>query len=98
MTVLRTDRFTIDPGQGEELLRRRNALLAAVRAALPGPTEARLTREDDRTWVDHWRWQSPADAQAAVELARSGALPEAGAVFELATDVTTTFLEVLDER
>lgn len=98
MTVLRIDRFTVDPARAEELLHRRNALVAAVRKSVPGLIEARLARKDDRTWIDLWSWESHAHAQAAAELARSGALPQAAAAFELATDVNTEFTEVVDER
>jgi Antibiotic biosynthesis monooxygenase len=98
MTVLRIDRFTADPARADELVRRRNALVAAVRDAVPGLLDARLARVDDRTWIDLWRWDSHANAQAAVDQARSGALPEAASAFEIATDVTTEFAEVVDER
>lgn len=98
MTVLRIDRFTVDPARVEELLQRRNALVAAVRAAVPGLLDARLVRKDERTWLDLWRWDSRSNAEAAGALARSGALPQAPAAFELAADVTTEFTEVVDER
>lgn len=98
MSVLRIDHFTVDPARAEDLIHRRNDLVAAVRKAVPGLLEARLARKDDRTWIDLWRWDTHANAQAAVDLARSGALPEAAAAFELATDVSTEFTEVIDER
>lgn len=63
MTVLRIDRFTVDPTRTDEMLTRRNALVAATREAGPGLLEARLARVDDQTWVDMWRWDSLANAQ-----------------------------------
>jgi hypothetical protein len=98
MGVIRFDRFRIDPADTEQLLARRNALVTAVRAAVPGLVAARLARVDGETWVDMWHWESRARAQVAVELARSGAIPQAAAVFGLARDHTTEFVEVVDER
>jgi hypothetical protein len=98
MTVLRIDRFTADPADTAELLRRRNALVAAVRAAVPGLLEARLAKLDDRHWVDMWRWDSLDNARAAATRARAGDFPTAGAAFELVDDVVTEFTEIVDER
>jgi len=98
MSVLRIDRFTSDPDRTAELLARREALVAAVRAAVPGLVQARLTRIDEQTWVDTWLWESKEAALAAVAQARSGAIPEAPAALALATGMTTEFAEVVDER
>lgn len=98
MAVLRIDRFTAKPEHTDELLRRRNALVGAVRSAVPGLREARLVRVDDQTWIDMWLWDSSASAKRAAERAQSGGIPEAAAAFELATDVTTEFTDVVDER
>lgn len=98
MTVLRIDRFTVDPDQSEELVRRRNALVAAVRSAVPGLLGAKLAKVDDRNWIDLWQWDSIASARAAAERAQAGAFPEAAAAFALAGDVTTEFTHVVDER
>lgn len=98
MTVLRIDRFTIDPDRVVELVDRRNALVEAVRSAVPGLLEASLAKVDDRTWIDMWRWDSMDSARAAAERARGGAFPEAARAFELARDVTTEFTELVDVR
>ncbi|HSI92986.1 MAG TPA: antibiotic biosynthesis monooxygenase [Jiangellaceae bacterium] len=98
MTVLRIDRFTVDPTNTEEMLTRRNALVTAIREAVPGLLEARLARADDQTWIDIWRWDTLANAQAAAQHARSGGIPEAGAAFALAHILTTEFTELVDER
>lgn len=98
MTVLRIDRFAIDPDQAGELLSRRNALVAAVRNTVPGLLEARLAKLDDRNWIDMWRWDSLENAQAAVVRAQAGAYPEAATAFELTRDVVTEFTEIVDER
>jgi quinol monooxygenase YgiN len=96
MTIIRTTRFTADPAQTEEVLTRRAALIDALRAATPGPAEARLTRIDERSWLDIWRWESQADLEAAMALAPS--LPEAEAAFAVAKEPTAEQGELVDER
>jgi antibiotic biosynthesis monooxygenase len=96
--VLRLDRFRADPTLAEELLARRNALVAAVREAVPGLVEARLVRIDDETWIDMWHWDSRASAQAAAARARAGNIPEAAAAFALTREVVTELADVVDER
>ena len=71
MAVVRLDRFTVDPGDVEELLARRNALVAAVRNAVPGLIQARLAKLDDKTWIDLWHWDSRSSAQTAIQRART---------------------------
>lgn len=97
MAVYRLVRFTIDPADTEKMLATRAALVAATRNAFPGLAEARLARVDEETWIDMWRWDSLARAQAAIEGAPA-ALPEAGVAFSLIKDVTADFAEIVDER
>jgi hypothetical protein len=97
MTIVRLDRFKADPAHVNELIGRRNALLAAVKQATPGLIRARLTRVDDQTWIDMWEWDTREHSQAAITHARSGQIPEAGAAFALTTDATTEFAEVVDD-
>jgi hypothetical protein len=94
MAITNTLRFTVEPSDTEELLRRRATLIETVRGRFPGLTEARLARVDDTTWVDSWRWRSPEDLQRAAD----AALPEAAAAFELTRDVSQELGEVVDER
>jgi heme-degrading monooxygenase HmoA len=95
MAVLRISRFTAEPGDADELLARRAALIASVRASYPGLTEARLTRLDDRTWVDLWRWESAEHVKAA--LAGAPSLAEAGPAFALTQEMTAEQLTIVDE-
>ena len=81
MTLIRTVRFTADPADADQVLHRRVVLIEAVRARFGGLAETRLTRVDDETWVDHWRWASRAEMDAAS--ADAPALPEAKAAFEV---------------
>jgi hypothetical protein len=96
MTVIRTSRFTTDPSRTKEMLTRRADLISAIRAAHPGLAEARLARVGEDTWVDAWRWDSPASLQAA--LAAGPSLPEAAPVFAVIRDLTTEDAELVDER
>jgi hypothetical protein len=66
MAASRTHRYTIDPADLDELIARRATLIAAIRAAHPGLAEARLTRLEDGTFTDVWRWDSAEQLQAAL--------------------------------
>jgi hypothetical protein len=94
MAVLRIDRFTIDPADTEELHSRHAALVATVKDAFPGLLDVELAKVDDQTWIDVWRWDSLASAQAAVAGAPS--IPQAGAAFSLTKTVTVEFAQLVD--
>jgi hypothetical protein len=64
MAASRTHRYTIDPADLDELIARRATLIAAIRVAHPGLAEARLTRLEDGTFTDVWRWDSAEQLQA----------------------------------
>jgi hypothetical protein len=96
--VIRTTRFEVAPGDVQEMIARRNALVAAVRRAFPGLTEARLARVGEKAWTDSWRWDSAASLDAALHAAATGALPEAGRAFALAGNATAESGEIIDER
>jgi hypothetical protein len=94
MAVLRLDQFTIDPADTGEMLTRHAALIAAAKDAFPGLIEVQLAKVDDQTWLDVWRWDSLASAQAAV--AGAPAIPEAAAAFSVTKSITVEFAEVVD--
>jgi len=94
MAVLRIDQFTIGPAGTGEMLTRHAALAAAVKDAFPGLIEVQLAKVDDQTWLDVWRWDSLASAQAAV--AGAPAIPQAGAAFSLTKSITVEYAEVVD--
>jgi hypothetical protein len=96
VAVLRLTRFKTDPADAEEMLARRNALVDAVRRAYPGLIHAQLVKVDDDTWMDAWRWESRANAQAAI--ADTAAIPEAAAAFSLTRDASAEFADLVDER
>ena len=95
MTLIRTTRFTADPADADLVLQRRGELIAAIRARYAGPTETRVIRVDERTWVDMWRWDSPEILSAA--LAGAPGLPEAAAAFAVAHDVSAEQGELIAE-
>jgi len=96
MAVSRTHRYTVDPADLDELIARRATLIAAIRAAHPGLAEARLTRLEDGTFTDVWRWDSAEQMQAA--LADMARFPQARAAMSLTRDVTAVDGEIVDER
>ena len=94
MTVLRLDSFTIDPADIGELLTRHAALAAVAKDAFPGLIDVQLAKIDDQTWIDVWRWDSLANAQAAA--AQGPTIPQAGAAFSLIKSLAVEYAEVLD--
>ena len=96
MAASRTHRYTVDPADLDELIARRATLITAIRAAHPGLAEARLTRLEDGTFTDVWRWDSAEQMQAA--LADMARFPEARAAMSLTRDATAVDGEILDER
>lgn len=94
MAVLRLDRFTIDHDNTAELLARHAALVAVGRDAFPGLIDAQLAKVDDQAWLTVWRWESLANAKAAI--AKAPSVPEAKAALSLAKDLTVEFAEVID--
>jgi hypothetical protein len=95
MAVVRTHHYTIDPADLPELLARRATVIAAIRAAHPGLAHTRLTRLEDGTFTDTWRWDSAGQMQAALAAMPT---PEARAAMSLTRDATAQDGEILDER
>ena len=96
MAVSRTHRYAVDPADLDELIARRATLITAIRAAHPGLAEARLTRLEEGTFTDVWRWDSAEQMQAA--LADMARFPEARAAMSLTRDATAVDGEIVDER
>ena len=67
-------------GAEEDMLRRRPALEAGVRAKLPGLVDIRLIRLEDGTYIDLLRWESREAADAAIE--KFAEVPEAGEIHQ----------------
>ena len=95
MGVTRTHHYTVEPADVEELLARRAALITAVRAAYPGLAGTQLTRLEDGTFADSWRWDTAEHMRAA---SPATSLPEARAAMSLTRDHTARSGEIVDER
>ena len=95
MAVAKTHNYTVGPADLDELLARRAALITAVRAAYPGLAGTQLTRLEDGTFSDTWRWDSVEDMRAARP---ATSLPEARAAMSLIRDHSARNGEILDER
>ena len=94
MTVLRLDRFTIDPADTEKMLTSHAALAAVAKDIFPGLIDVQLAMIDDQTWIDLWRWDSLANAQAAA--AQGPTIPQAGAAFAVTKSLAVEYAEILD--
>jgi heme-degrading monooxygenase HmoA len=84
MATFEFARFKTDPAQADQLVARWRAAVTAIRDRFPGLIEANLSRIDDSTWVDVWRWESHDAAVAAAQGAPE--VPEAAAMFALITE------------
>lgn len=87
MPVFELARFTVDPSNADQLLRKRGPMVEAMRTRFPGLIHADLARIDERTWIDVWKWQSRDEAEAAA--AQAPSVPEAADMFALIQDVVS---------
>jgi hypothetical protein len=95
MTVTKTHHYAVGDADLDELLARRAALITAVRAAYPGLTGTQLTRLEDGTFTDIWRWDTAERMRAARPATE---LPQARAAMSLVRDHTARNGEIVDER
>jgi hypothetical protein len=95
MADIRIHRYTVDPGDVEELLERRAALITAIRVDHPGLVETRLIRLEDGSFIDAWRWASAEEMQAALEATPP---PEAREAMSLTQERSSEDGEIVDER
>jgi hypothetical protein len=95
MAVVRIHRYTIEQADLEELHARRATVITTIRAAHSGLAQTQLTRLDDGTFTDTWRWDSAEQMQAAFA---AMPIPEAGAAMSLTRDATAHNGEIIDER
>jgi hypothetical protein len=95
MPVARTHHYTIDTADLSELLARRATVISVIRTAHPGLTHTRLTRLQDGTYTDTWRWDTAEHMQAALAAMPT---PEARAAMSLTRDATAVDGDIIDER
>jgi hypothetical protein len=96
MTVLRIVRFTTDPEAADDMLVRRAALIGATRRCFDGLLGTRLARVDERTWIDHWHWESADQMQRAVD--NVATIPGAREAFAVIGNPIPEVAEVVGER
>jgi hypothetical protein len=96
MSAVRVHHYAVDPANLEQLLDRRARLIAGIRSGFPGLLETRLTRLDDGTYQDVWRWET-AD-QLAAAAAAAASFPAVGEAMALTQHGTVQNGEIIDER
>ncbi len=96
MAVVRMHRYTVEPtrlpGAAHPAGRRDRRHLGRA----PRPVGTRLTRLEDGTFTNIWRWDSAAQMQAA--FAAVPTHPEVAAAMSLARNATAQNGEIIDER
>jgi hypothetical protein len=96
MAVVRVHHYSVDEADYEEFLKRRAAVIDAIRADHPGLSKTTLIKLEDGTYTDTWRWGSPAQMGAAFGAAATVA--EIGPAMSLTKDGTAVNGEIIDER
>ncbi|GAA4905042.1 hypothetical protein LX16_3580 [Stackebrandtia albiflava] len=96
MTAVRIHHYTVDPADLAQLLARRGELIAGIRAGFTGLQETRLTRLEDGSYEDVWRWETAEQRDAAV--AASAAFPPVAQTLALTHDATVGNGDIIDER
>jgi EmrB/QacA subfamily drug resistance transporter len=96
MSITRNHRYTVPAADVDELIARRATLIAVIRSSYPGLAETRLTRLDDGTYNDVWRWDTVGQMRAA--LAAIPTIPQARAAMSLTREATAVNGEIIDER
>jgi hypothetical protein len=96
MSTVRVHHYAVDPARFEQLLARRAELIAGIRSGFPGLLETRLTRLDDGTYQDVWRWETAEQRDAAV--AAAAGFPPVAQTLALTHDATVHNGDIIDER
>lgn len=96
MAAVRAHSYTVDADNLEKFLAQRAELITAIKANNPAFVAATLTRLEDGSYTDVWRWESAEEMQAA--LAAAGGFPLAGATMSLTRDANAQNGEIIDER
>jgi hypothetical protein len=96
MSAVRVHHYAVDPADLEQLLARRAQLIAGIRSGFAGLLETRLTRLEDGTYQDVWRWETAEQRDAAA--AASKAFPPVAETMALTHDATAQNGHIIDER
>jgi hypothetical protein len=95
MALVRIHQYAVTPADLPELLTRRAAVIAAIRAKHSGLSHTQLTRHGNDTFTDVWRWNTEEEMQAALA---TMPIPEATAAMSLTRDTTARDGQIVDER
>ncbi|MEU0505740.1 hypothetical protein [Nocardia sp. NPDC005998] len=96
MPVVRMYHYRVTDDKLEILLALRAALIDGIRRADRGLTETRLTRLEDGSYSDTWRWDSAEQILAAIAVSQG--FPLVAALMALTVDATAETGEIVDER
>ena len=96
MAVVRVHHDSVDEADDEEFLKRRAAVIDAIRADHPVLSKTTLIKLEDGTYTDTWRWDSPAQMGAAFGAAAT--VGEIGPAMSPTKDGTAVNGEIVDER
>jgi len=96
MPVVRIHHYRVEADRLDALLAQRATLIDGIRRANPGLTETRLTRLEDGSYSDTWRWESAEQMLAAI--GASQGFPLVDATMALTQDATAETGEIVDER
>jgi hypothetical protein len=95
MPAVRVHRYAVDPGDLEKFLGQRTEIILAIKNN-PAFAGAVLTRLEDGTYIDTWRWESAAQMQAALGAATG--FPLVGATLAYAKDHSAQNGEIVDDN
>ena len=96
MSIVRAHTYQVEPAKLEQLMAQRANLIAGIRAANPGLVETRLTRYEDGTYTDVWRWESA--EQMTTALTAAAGFPLVAATLALTHAAAVQNGEIIDER
>lgn len=94
MPAVRVHRYAVDPGDLESFLGQRTELVLAIKNN-PAFAGAVLTRLEDGTYLDTWRWESAEQMHAALEAATG--FPLVRATLAHTTDASAQNGEIIDD-
>ncbi|MFB7722951.1 hypothetical protein ACFVUS_35745 [Nocardia sp. NPDC058058] len=96
MPVVRIHHYRVEAADFDAMLAQRSILIDGIRRNNPGLTETRLTRLEDGSYADTWRWDSA--EQMLTAIGASQGFPLVGATMALTVDATVETGEIVDER
>ncbi|MGV9409726.1 hypothetical protein ACWDOP_07405 [Nocardia sp. NPDC003693] len=96
MPVIRIHHYRVEDDRLDALIAQRATLINGIRMNNPGLTETRLTRLEDGSYSDTWRWDSA--EQMLTAIGASQGFPLVDATMALTVDAVVETGEIVDER